>query len=177
MEFLLSDLRYALRSLRHAPAFSLVVVVTLALGVGASTAGFTLANWLIFQPLPGVRDADRIAVVWFGENRANGFLSQYPVSASQMPALTGAVPALHSLTGYRSQAASVAARGRARRVDLEFVMPGYFTALGARPEVGRLLSEDDDVAPSGIPVAVIGHDLWLDLFEADPVVVRSSSLW
>jgi predicted permease len=59
-------------------------------------------------------------------------------------------------------------------LDLEFVMPEYFKVLGTRPEVGRLLGPDDDSRPSGLPVAVIGYDLWRDLFQYDPSVVGQS---
>src|SRR3989338_8860376 len=100
MGSLRSDLRYAVRSLRNSPMFTVVTVATLALGVGTSTAGFTLANWLVLRPMPGVQDGDRVAVVWFGERRRYGFLSQYPVTASQLPSLTAGVPALRGFAGH-----------------------------------------------------------------------------
>lgn len=174
METLLSDLRYTVRSLRNAPTFTLVTIVTLALGIGTSTAGFTLANWLVLRPMPGVQEGDRVAVVWFGERRPDGFLSQYPVMASQLPSLTAGVPALRDFAGYGSDAASLTARAGGRRVDLEFVMPTYFAVLGTNSHMGRLLTEDDDGAPAGSQVVVIGHDLWLDLFDGDPAVIGSS---
>ena len=63
------DLRFALRALLASPTFALAAIITLALGIGASTAGFSLANWLLFRPLPGVRNGDRLAVIWFGSRQ------------------------------------------------------------------------------------------------------------
>ena len=171
---MIRDLRFALRSLLASPTFTLVAIVTLALGIGASTAGFSLANWLLFRPLPGVRSGDRMAVIWFGSRGSNEFVQVHAVVPSQLPAISAAVPALQGFAGHASGEASVSSTRTARHVDLEFVMPEYFKLLGTRPELGRLLRPDDDPGPSGLPVAVIGHDLWRDLFDYDSSVVGQS---
>jgi predicted permease len=168
------DLRVALRSLLASPTFTAVAVVTLALGIGASTAGFSLANWLLFRPLPGVRNGHRIAVVWFGSKRSDGPAQLYPVMPSELATISAGVPALRGFAGHTAGQASVSSARRSLHVDLEFVMPKYFALLGTRPQLGRLLQPDDDSRPSGLPVALIGYDLWRELFDSDPSVVGKS---
>lgn len=60
-----ADLRYAIRALRNSPGFTLVAAVTLAVGIGAITAAFSLAHWLLLRPIPGISGPNRLAVVWF----------------------------------------------------------------------------------------------------------------
>src|SRR6266851_2054199 len=73
MDTLLHDLRYALRTLAKSPGFSAVAVLTLALGIGAATTGFTLLNWVLLRPLPGIRDGGRLGLVWFAAHSSRGY--------------------------------------------------------------------------------------------------------
>jgi predicted permease len=176
VEIVLNDFRYALRSIARAPAFTSVTALTLALGVAAFTAGYSLVDWLLLRPMPGVRNGDRVAVVWFGDRGAAGVVRQYPVSMSQLDAVAQATPGIRQLAGYARSDVSVAFGDRAQRVEVESVMPGYFDVLGVEPYLGRLLAGEDDRAPRGLPVAVVSYDLWVLLFQRDPGAIGKSLL-
>src|SRR5690242_19945737 len=156
---MLADLRYALRALRNSPAFTLVAAVTLAVGIGAITAAFSLANWLLLRPIPGISEPNRLAVVWSESKSASPLFAAAGVqptfvSYSEYQGLVGRLPALAGLAGYhRSQVNLGAAGTLPRRVNVHYVMPQYFTVLGLRPAVGRPLLDEDDVA-EGAPAAV-----------------------
>jgi putative ABC transport system permease protein len=160
----LQDLRYALRTLLRAPGFTAAAVLTLALGIGASTAGFSLLNWLLIRPVPGVHDGSSLADIWFGVHRGDG-VTVSRVSYEQHAAVLSRVPALNGLAGRQRLSVSLGAGDALpRRVGAEFVMPSYFEVLGVLPRLGRVFAPDDDALPDGVRVAVISHRLWLDWF-------------
>jgi len=174
MEALSRSLRYAVRSLRSNAFFSLAIVITISLGVGASTGSFALTNWLLFHSVPGVHDARRLALVWFGARGQSGLITQYPVTSVQHAELTQGLTTLAYLPGYRRTDVSLTDHERAARVEAEFVMPSYFAALGTRPELGRLLVLEDDRLADGPLAAVIGYDLWVALFNRDDRILGRS---
>src|SRR5690349_1748189 len=131
---MLQDLRFALRTLLRSPGFTAAAVLTLALGIGAATAGFSLLNWLLLRPIPGVRQGSRLAEVWFGVHQGNG-VQVSSVSYEQHAAIVRGVPGVRGLAG--RQRASLSLGGgdaRPRRADAEFVMSSYFDVLGVRPQ-------------------------------------------
>jgi putative ABC transport system permease protein len=149
-------------------------MLTLALGVAVTTAAFSIANWLLFKPVPGIRDGDRLAIVWFGERQSSVFARRFPITTAQVIGLREAVPALAELAGFTRTDVSVAGRESSRRLEAEFVEGGYFAALGTVPVFGRLLGAQDDVAPGGLPVAVISDELWAELFSRSSDVLGQS---
>jgi predicted permease len=162
---MIDDLRYALRALLRAPGFTVAAVFTLALGIGASTAGFSLLNWLLIRPVPGVHDGSSLADVWFGIHRGDGGVTVSRVSYEQHAGILSRVPALSGLAGRQGLSVSLGAGDAVpRRVSVEFVMAAYFEVLGVLPRLGRLLAPDDDALPDGVRVAVISHRLWRDWF-------------
>jgi putative ABC transport system permease protein len=178
---MLVDLRYAIRALRNSPGFTLVAAVTLAVGIGAVTAAFSLAHWLLLRPVPGISEPNRLAVVWFVLSRSPSPLAAAAgvqptfVSYAQYQDMIGRLPALAGLAGYHRGAVNLGAAGtQPRRVNVHYVMPQYFAVLGLRPALGRPLLAEDDVAPQGMPAAVISDELWSGLFGRDRSAVGKS---
>ena len=178
---MLADLRYAIRALRNSPGFTLVATVTLAVGIGAVTAAFSLAHWLLLRPIPGIGETNRLAVVWFVSGRSPSPLGAAAgvqptfVSYAQHQDLMRRLPALAGLAGYQRGAVNLGAAGtQPRRVNVHYVMPEYFAVLDLRPALGRPLLGEDDVAPQGMPAAVISDELWAGLFGRDPSAVGKS---
>lgn len=155
------DLRFALRSLVRRPGFTFVAVITLALGIGANAAVFSLADTLLLQPVPGVRAPDSLIVVSFGREQypnATFFISQpdfADLRAAAAPALTGLA------TAYTSAAHVAVPGARTRRLDLAAVTAGYGELLGLKPALGRLPEVGAD---GNARVVMISDRLWTDLF-------------
>ncbi|HEX8452191.1 MAG TPA: ABC transporter permease [Longimicrobium sp.] len=154
MDAFLQDLRFAIRSLRRAPAFALAAVVTLALGIGANTAVFSLTNAVFLRPLPAERPHELVRLL-ANERGAPG--ASNPLS----------YPDYLEVAALRGVFAGVAASGRAEvergsgaPTRGQLVSGNYFAVLGVRPAVGRALLPSDDVAGAK-PVAVVSHDLWM----------------
>ncbi len=165
IDALARDLRYALRALARSPGFTATAVLTLAMGIGAATAGFSLLNWLLFRPVPGVRDGSSLAEVWFGVHHADGGVQVSSVSYEQHAAILRGVPALSGLAGRQRYTVSLGGGDALpRRAKVELVMASYFDVLGVRPQLGRVFASDDDAPPDGARVAVISDGLWRDLF-------------
>jgi predicted permease len=159
---LLLDLRYAFRLLRKQPGFALAAVVTLALGIGANTAVFSLVNATLFQHLP-VPDRDRLVYV----NRGTGGVFSYP----QYETLRDHTQALTSLAVWGGITSSLNAGDSAELVSGCIVSGNFFEVLGIQPAQGRLLSRSDDQTPGAHPVAVISYDFWQTRFAGQPDAV------
>jgi predicted permease len=165
MEALLADLRYAVRTLRRSPGFTAAAVLTLALGIGAATAGFGLLNWVLIRPLPGVRDAGRLGLVWFAARTPGGGYQPNGLTLVQRKAVLQASPAVTALAGRQPTRLNLAAAGQSpRRTWAEFVTTDYFETLGVPLQRGRAFVSDDDALPLGLPVTVISDLLWHEVF-------------
>jgi len=166
------DVLYALRLLRRAPGFAVVAVLTLALGMGAATTIFTLANWVLLRPVPGVTKPADVSVFWVG--RKNGDRSFSPWRLTY-PNLADAVARLKtiSLGAYQGGGIVAAAGGgqRARNVSAQYVTASYFDVLGVRMQVGRTFMAAEDRAPSPLLGAVISDRLWRSMFHGDPNIL------
>lgn len=170
LETLVRDLRYAARALRRSPGFFCTAVLTLALGIGANTAIFSIVDRLLLRPLP-YPHADRLAQISLqylghggGLNTAvNGRIWELIRDGS--PALDKAVYSA-SVTGINL---AFPGQNRAEFARQQRVGSGYFRVLGVPPMVGREFSADEDRA-GGPPVAVISHALWQRVFALDPGV-------
>ncbi len=175
---MLHELRYAMRSLRNSPTFTLVAVITLATGIGVTTASLALTDWLLLRPVPGVADPGRLAIVWSasrGETpslMAAAGLNINWISYAQHDELTQRLTTLSGLAGYQAGEVNLGAHdAMPRRVNVQYVMPSYFRVLDVRPSLGRALLPEDDAAPQGAPVAVISDALWAGMFQRDPGVL------
>ena len=150
------DVRYAARMLWKQPGFTLAAVLTLALGIGANTAVFSLVNATLFQRLP-VSDPDRLVYMWRGTG--NGVFS-YP----QYATLRDHATALDGLAGWGGIGASLHAGESAELVPGIIATGNFFQVLGLQPALGRLLAPSDDVTPGAHPVAVIAYEFWQTRF-------------
>lgn len=168
MSTFLQDLRYAARALRRSPGFALVAVLTLALGIGANTTIFNIANWVLLRPIPGIADPEELAVVQFQKDDGNSTGISYP----NLVDLREAAPALSGLVGSAPASLQVSAEN-AEPLSLfgEAVTGGYFRVLGVRPQHGRWFLPEELGPGSEARVAVISDRLWHSFFEADPGVV------
>src|ERR1035441_6210967 len=155
------DLWYAARGLRRAPGFSAVALATLALGIGAATAIFSVVDAVLIKPLP-FRDADRLVVVWESNaavSRESTFAAPWNLHEWQRQARTlGAFAAIHdqhvNLAGGPNGAEQLLA---------ERISAGLLPLLGVSPILGRAFSEDED-RPGRASVVMLSHRLWLRRF-------------
>lgn len=169
LEDLAADGRYALRSLRRAPAFALAVVLTLALGIGANTTIFSAANSLVLRALP-FPDRDRLVEV--RHVRRNGEQWEQ-TSAANFLALREGSPGFQGLAAYAWWSAHLTRAGRGERLVAFRATPDFFSLLGARPLIGRTFAPDEGAAGRN-RVAVIGERLWKRRFGGDPAVLGAT---
>jgi predicted permease len=165
---LAQDVRYGLRTLRRAPGYTAAAVLTLALGVGANSAIFSLVNASLLQRLP-VREVDRLVFVQPG---SAGSAFSYPEYAELRDHQT----ALDSLVAWGGIVASLNSDGQTDLVSGVIVTGNFFPMLGVGPAVGRLLGPNDDEAPGAHPVAVISHGLWQRRFGGRPDIAGHEAL-
>ena len=156
------DLRYTGRTLRTSPSFSMVAVLTLGLGIGVNTAIFSLTDAVLFKPLPGIHNADRL-VALYSDNRETDIIEYQGFPYPDYLALRELDDVLVDLTAFvRLRFVLTGSLGTAPVVG-DLVSGSYFSVFGAVPEEGRLLNEGDD-APGTSPVAVISYRLWQERF-------------
>lgn len=166
MRSLFHDLRHSVRRLLKSPGFTLVSAATLALGIGAVTAIFSILHTLLLQPLP-YEDPDRVAFVlgWDVEQD----ILRFQVDAADYVLWRDEVESLAATAAYRNWSVNLSGEGPAERLEGYRVEPGTFELLGVRPVVGRTVRPEE--ARRGEPLVVISHSLWQRRFSADPLVV------
>jgi predicted permease len=165
----LQDLRYAVRLLRRNPLFALTAVLSLAIGIGANTTIFTIANALLFKPPLGVADAGRLVDVGRsqdGQGFETGSYSNYLDIRARNTVFSG-------IYAYRLGPEPMSLRGTdgAERIYGEMVSTNYFNVLGTPPHIGRLFTSDDSEQPGATPLAVLSHRFWMRRFNGDPAIV------
>jgi hypothetical protein len=168
MDRLAQDIRYALRTMRRTPGLTTVAILSLALGIGANSAIFSLIDTLLLRPLP-VREPGQLVEILgrYGETRGNQIAWKYYEHFRDgnhvFSDLLATAPARFRLAGNRLDA---------EVGDAEYVAGNYFSALGLRPAAGRLLGPDDDRlgAPTSA-VAVISWPYWKTRFNLDPAAI------
>jgi predicted permease len=167
METLLQDFRYGVRMLRKNSGFSAVVIVTLALGIGANTALFSVVDAILLRPLPYVQPEQLVSVKEDipGANLTDAGMSQPELDDfQQRSGVFDQVSAVWAIN------ANITGREKPQRVEANAVSTNYFTLLGARPELGRVWNAGD--SRQGFSEgAVISDSLWHTMFGADPKVV------
>ncbi len=166
IEDLLRDVRYALRALRQRPGFSTIALVTLALGIGANTAIFSLINAVLLRPLP-VRDPDRL--VAFTLNPPRRFGGSYITTDAfrQIDQKNTVFDGFIAVTGDQQ---SFTADGNVGDARISVVSGNFFETLGVNAQIGRILTSDDDRANAS-PVCVLGYAFWMRFFAGDAGVV------
>ena len=172
MEQIRQDLRLALRSLRRAPAFSLVIIVTLGLGVGANAAIFSLMDQVLLEMLP-VREPDRLVLLdgpGAFAGRSNG------PQVFSVPMFRGlqarSADVLEGLFARFETSATLAVGRQSERIAAELVSGDYFPVLGVPAVLGRTLGPEDDRTPGGHPVAVLSYGFWQRRFGGQSSVLN-----
>jgi putative ABC transport system permease protein len=170
MTGLLQDLRYATRQLRKSPGFAAVAVITLALGIGANTAVFSVVDQVLLHPLP-YPDSDRLVTVsqtYQGISTDDASPANYLDWVSQNQLSQN--PAFAEMAASRGWQGSLSAGDRPERVKGTMATPSFFPLFGVNPILGRGL-EPSDAQPGNDHVAVLGYGLWQRYFAADRAIV------
>jgi predicted permease len=161
------DLRYAFRTLRNQPIFSLVAILTLTLGIGANTAIFSVIYQLLLRPLP-YADAGRLVFVWNSYHGIN--LDQASVSIPDYIDRKTQAPAIEDATLLTMTTATLNGGGNPEQLTALAVTPSFFSTLGVRPFIGRPFT-DAEAKPDADKYAVLTYALWRSHYGADPGIV------
>lgn len=172
MKYVITDLNHAIRGLRKAPFFTVLAVTSLALGIGANTAIFTLVDQILLRPLPVERPHQLVHLQLDGTRPGNNWGLGTSVSYPMYEELRHASDSVFSgmFTKF-DWSLHVGDGGQTERVAGELVSGTYFPLLGVRPALGRLFTPEDDRAPGAHPVAALSYAYWQTRFEGDPSVV------
>ena len=166
-----SDVRLAVRSLGRSPLFATVAILSLALGIGANTAIFTLIDQIVLRKLPVTAPEQLVMLYQQGAHNGSNMgtrMHSYPMYQD----FQKRAEPLAELLCRRLVAASVSIDNQTERLEAEIVSGNYFTMLGVKPAVGRLFnSQEDDQIYQGHPVVVLSYTYWNNRFARDPGVV------
>jgi predicted permease len=167
-ETLAQDLRYASRMLVKGPWFTVVTVLTLALGIGANTALFSLVNSVLLGNLP-VRNPEQLVVVKYTDSRSQEAEEDFSYPMYQAMRDTNTV--FRNVLTRSGVDFNASYGGQSERATGEMVSGNYFETLGVQPFLGRLIGPEDDRTPGAHPVAVLSYGYWQRRFGSDPEVV------
>jgi predicted permease len=162
------DLRYGFRRLLKTPGFTLVAVVSLALGIGANTAIFSLVDTVLLRPLP-VREPKQLVEVYGTLHKGADYTIQSHLNYKDYRDRSGDV--LSGLLAYRFAAMSLSHNGANERVWGYLVSGNYFDVLGVQPALGRGFLPEEDQTAGSHPVAIISYGCWQSRFGGDPAIV------
>ena len=168
------DLVFSLRTLRHSPMFTVVAVLSLALGIGANTAIFSLLNQVALRSLP-VRDPERLVLLHTeyqapGSSTSDNFESVF--SNPMYHQLRDRDPAFANTIARSAARVAMAYAGNTDSATAEIVSGNFFVSLGVSAALGRVLLPDDDGAPGAHPVVVLGHAFWSSRFGRSPDILN-----
>ena len=180
MNSLLQDIRYALRQLRRSPGFTLTVIITLALGIGANAAIFTLFDHVLLRMLPVEKPKELVRFEWTGSFKgsmssfggdSNNYFSypMYKDLRDQNQVFQGMLAADKASVG-------VSWHNQAESKEAEVVSGNYFQLLGLKPAAGRLLTPQDDTVKNANPVVVFSYTYWKNRFGASRDIVGQTVL-
>jgi len=180
-DHLRQDLRYAIRGLRKSPAFAVVAILTLALGIGANTAIFSMVDTLILRPLP-VHDPQSLVFLAFPRDAAH-FDPEFSVAEfhqlrDQTHELFSTVNAMvvGGLSSPSRRASGLTVDGITQPVQALFVSGGFFSMLGIQPYLGRFILPSEGETPGGDPVVVLSYRYWKARFHGDPGVLNKRAM-
>lgn len=167
MQTLLQDLRYGARMLLARPGFTTIAVLTLALGIGANTAIFSLVDAVLLRPLP-FREPERLAIVW-EDATSIGFPRNTPAPAN-FADWKSQNRVFEDMAALNWQGYNLTEDGEPERVEAQAVTANFFSLLGVKPELGRPFSQEED-QPGRNSVVLVSHGLWQRRFGGDPALV------
>ena len=164
LESLAADVRYALRALRASPGFALVTILSLGLGIGANTAIFSLINAVVLRTLPVVRPEELVQIT-IGDALGGSVLTNpiWEQVRDRQDAFSG-------VFAYGGVSLDLTSGGEVRRAQGDWVSGDYFSTLGLRPALGRLITRADDFRGCP-PVAVLGYGFWKSEFGGSPTII------
>ena len=164
----MNELRFAIRSLVRVPGFSLTAILTLALGVGATTAITSVVYGVLYRPVP-YPHAERMAYTPRRAESTGAY--EYYWSYSNYRDARARASTFELLEGVRLGTVVMTGHGEPQRMFIRYVTPQFLEMYSARPILGRGFSAEDDRVPGGHPVVLITHKLWQNHFGADPDIV------
>ena len=170
MDALFRDIKYSLRRLRKTPAFTAIVILTLALGIGANTAIFSVVNTVLLRPLPYRAPGELVSIEHFYPSLNN---MEAPVSARGFRDYRDKTKSFESVAVENQTAANLTGTGDPERVPATRVSGDWFHVLGVTPMLGRPLQRDDD-QPGREHVVVLSYGLWTRLFAGGVEIGRAS---
>jgi putative ABC transport system permease protein len=170
VDMLLQDVRYALRLMRQRPGYTAVVIVTLALGIGANTAMFSAIHGVLLRPLP-FGDPTQLVQIW--ENDRLNRKPRYFVAPANFDDWRRQTRSFEHVAAFVPQSGSVSGRGEPFHARAVVVTPNFFAALGVAPALGRSLTDADGVPPNH-RVLILSHAAWLARFAGDANVIDTA---
>jgi len=179
MHTLLQDVRYGLRMLAKNPGFTFIAILTLALGIGANTAIFSLLNQVLLRRLPVRNPSELVVLKSPGPKRGHVWSDGDDSEIFSYPVYKGLAKNTTVFDGVLARfqfAASIASHGETERGSGELVSEDYFEVLGVRPALGRVLSPADDDVQGAHPVLVLSHAYWTRHFGGDAGVLNQTIL-
>lgn len=169
---ILRDIRYSGRTMRKNPLFVVFVVLTLAIGIGANTAVFTIFNTLILNPLPVPKASTLSAVVMAATKAKAKSNASLPISYADLKDYQAENEVFQSLAGYTGPRVVTWQNGSSgERMFSELVTGNYFSTLGLTPAVGRFFAPEEDRTPGAYPVAVMNYATWKGRFGGQTSIV------
>jgi predicted permease len=167
MQSFWQDMKYAIRSLRNSPSFAIIAVVTLGLGMAVNTTVFSIVNGLLLRPLP-VPEPQQITVLAMKQPGGDGYQRfSYPDYQDIRSQAAGSA----EVFGYRTSLVSLISEGKGDHCVLSRVTANYFSALGVKPALGRLILPSEGQTPGADPVLVLGYAYWQKRFGGDQSVI------
>src|SRR4051812_43445547 len=167
IDTLAQDVRFALRNLRKYPSYTAVVLLTLALGIGANTAIFSVVHAVLLRPLP-YANGDRLIEI--RQQAAKAGVANAGVSVKEVNDYRTQTDALDAVLEYHQMSFNMLGRGEASRVQTGVVSANFFDVLGVQPILGRTFRADDD-SPNAPAVLVLSHAYWRNTLGGDPNIV------
>ena len=170
LDTLMQDLRYGVRTLAKNPSFTLIAMATLALGIGANTAMFSLLDQVVLRLLP-VRDPERVVIVRETGNHYGNSFGPNTISWPMFEDLRDNNQVFSGMFCRFPATVTISGGDRAAQIPAELVSGSYFPILGVGAALGRTIAPDDDAVPDSRPVVVLSYSFWRSYFDGDRSIV------
>jgi putative ABC transport system permease protein len=164
METLLKDIRYGARTFIKRPGFTIIAIITLALGIGPTTAIFSLINGVLLEPLP-YKDSDKLVMMW--RNNPQAGWREFPFSVPNFVDYRDRNEAFDAMAAFTTQTLSLTGDAEPEVIQGSRASSGLFATVGVEPALGRAFQAGED-QPGASPVAVLSNGLWARRFGSDP---------
>src|SRR5688572_470289 len=173
LDQLQADVRYAVRGLRRSPGFSLGVIATLALGIGANAAMFGVVDRLMYRPFPMLRDPSTVHRVYLRYLEQDAIRTTFSFEYTRYLDFQKWTNSFSEFAAFAPMSRAVGSAGSTRERDIAAVSASFFDFFNVRPAAGRFFTRDEDVTPVGAPVVVLTHSFWQNEFGGRDVIGKS----